>query len=297
MKKHWPLIIAAAILIISLACGSSKESASTPVGEEPTEEPTAAGTTGHVGETEEPGPTQEAEPTDEPEPTDTPSPTNTPEPTVPTYTEPVVLAELDGIGNTVTDNYEFPRCGKAVFYWEVEPNAYGSASIIINLHNVDADREILLVNEFSSDVVGVHSGSALQPLKGGEYFFSTENTDEPWRVRVECQDGAAPVAEGMDVTGTGDAVTGNYTLPACRKSIFNWSVEPNPYGSASLIVHLCSVEEIETRGCPPAIVNEFQSDLTGPLVGEALERVDGGDYFLIIRNTDEDWHVWWECRD
>ncbi len=301
MTKHLPYLATAMLILVTLACGSltssptSQPQVTAMVATEsaPFIEPTDAPVP-----TAEPEPTESPEPTEEPEPTDTPSPTtDTPEPTMPAYTEPVVLAELDGTGNTVSDNYEFPPCGKAVFYWEVDPSAYGSAAIIIHLHNVDADREMSLVNEFSGDVVGVLSGSALQPLVGGEYFFSTENTDEPWRIRVECQDGVAPVAEGMDVTGIGDTVTENFTLPACRKSIFNWSVEPNSYGSAALIVHVCNVEEVKTRGCPPSIVNEFESDLTGPLEGEALERIDGGDYFLVTGNTDEEWHVWWECRD
>jgi hypothetical protein len=291
--KRYTLIIVVIGMLVSLACGSSSVVST----EKPDATPEATIIEEKPEATKEPSATEKPAPTEKPEPTDTPSPTDTPEPTVPVYTEPIVLAELDGVGNQVTDNYEFPPCGKAVFYWEVEPGSYGAASIIIHLHNVEADDGVSIVNEFSSDIIGVLSGSALQPLIGGEYFFSTENTDEPWRIRVECQDGDKPVAEGMDVTGIGDTVTENFTLSTCRKSIFHWSVEPGSYGSAALIVHLCSPDGIIKRGCPPSIVNEFETDLTAPLEGEALERVDDGDYFLVISNTNAEWHVWWECQD
>jgi len=152
-----------------------------------------------------------------------------------------------------------------------------------------------LVNEFAMDVSGDGiSGAALQPLVGGEYYFTTENTDEAWALRVECQDGVAPVASGLDLQGSGNTVTDNYELPACSKSVFVWSAEPGDSGTASLIVHLCKVGEDRC----PSLVNEFGMDLTEPLEGEALEALSGGIYFLAIDNTSgKPWSIRWECRD
>jgi hypothetical protein len=209
---------------------------------------------------------------------------------VPTYSEPVVLTEVEGAGGTVTDNFDWPACQKAVFYWSVSPNSYGSASLIVHLHKTSSEQEVTLVNEFAMDVSEL-SGSALQPLSGGEYYFSTENTDQPWTIRVECQDGVAPVGTGIDLEASGNIVTENYELPACQKSIFAWSVEPGDTGTASLILRLCGNE------CT-TLVNEFQMDLTAPMEGEALQALDGGIYYLVSENTSgRPWSVHWECRD
>jgi hypothetical protein len=142
------------------------------------------------------------------------------------------------------------------------------------------------------DVPGVGlSGSALQPLSGGEYYFSTENTDQPWRIRVECQDGGAPVAAGIDLQVAGNLVTENYELPSCQKSVFAWSVEPDDSGMASLILKLCG-DDCTT------IVNEFQMDLAAPMQGDALQALGGGIYYLVSENTSgRPWSVRWECRD
>jgi hypothetical protein len=237
------------------------------------------------------------EPPDMPAPTATSAPTNTPPPTTtpkPMYSEPTVLLELDGVGETVTDNFKFPECQKAVFYWTAMPGQYGSASLIVHLHNVATGKEMTLVNEFAMDTPEGISGSALQPLAGGEYYFTTENTDEAWTLRVECQDNQAPVGSELDLQGIGNIVTDNYELPACSKSVFAWSVEPNDSGTASLIVYLCKVGE--TR-CP-SLVNEFDMDLTAPLKGEALQKLSGGIYFLATDNTSgRPWTIRWECQD
>lgn len=81
-----------------------------------------------------------------PQPTQTTSPTATviaaatqpPKPTqVPTlipspiYSQPKVLAEFSGTGETVTDNYVFPQCFKAVYYWSASPNSNGKASLTL----------------------------------------------------------------------------------------------------------------------------------------------------------------------
>jgi len=229
------------------------------------------------------------------EPTSTsppPSPTPAPQPTVPTYSQPVVLTEAEGIGGTVTDNFEWPACQKAVFYWTVSPNSYGTASLIVHVHKTGVEQGTALVNEMAMNVSAeALSGSAFQPLSGGEYYFSTENTDEPWTIRVECQDGVAPVGTGLDVQAAGNIVTDNYEFPACQKSVFVWSAEPNDSGSASLILRLCGDE------CT-LLVNDFQMDLAVPMEGEALQALRGGIYYLVSENTSGGpWSVRWECRD
>ena len=87
--------------------------------------------------TDTPVPTYTPAPTPTPVPTDTPIPTNTPEPE---YKDPVLLLELSGVGEVVSDNYELPRCGKAVLYWSVEENDYGLASLIVHLHTIFLNR-------------------------------------------------------------------------------------------------------------------------------------------------------------
>jgi len=131
--------VIALIVLAILACGETAA---------PTREATVAPTAAPMGEATEP---PEAEPTDIPEPTDTPVPTNTPEPV---YTDSVVLAEIEGVGESVTDNFEWPRCQKAVFYWTAFPSSYGSASLIVHLHSVETGRDMCLVNEFAMDVSG-----------------------------------------------------------------------------------------------------------------------------------------------
>jgi len=283
-RRYIPVLVLAVLILVSLACGETT----------PTSEPRVSTATPEAAETQAPSEqaTNTPEPTDVPEPTDTPVPTNTPEPA---YTDPVVLAEIEGVGESVTDNFEWPSCQKAVFYWTAFPSSYGSASLIVHLHNVETGRDMSLVNEFAMDVSGDGiSGAALQPLVGGEYYFTTENTDEAWALRVECQDGVAPVASGLDLQGSGNTVTDNYELPACSKSVFVWSAEPGDSGTASLIVHLCKVGEDRC----PSLVNEFGMDLTEPLEGEALEALSGGIYFLAIDNTSgKPWSIRWECRD
>jgi hypothetical protein len=203
------------------------------------------------------------------------------------------LLELEGEGETVTDNFDLPACGKAVFYWTAAASDYGTASLILHLRKVGADHDVSLVNEAEFDVPDGIGGAALQPLAGGECYFTSENTDAPWSVRVECQDGQAPAAEGIDVTGEGNAVTANYSLPACDKSVFVWGVEPNDGGTAAIIVHLCKVGE---ERCV-SIANEMEVDLSELLTGETLQGLSGGLYFLTTENLTGPWSVRWECRD
>jgi hypothetical protein len=234
-------------------------------------------------------------PTLPPKPTATTSPTATQKPTIgpsPTYSEPVVLLEISGTGATITDNYQLPKCRKAVFYWNVSPNSNGTASLILNLYKTTVSDSVTLVNDIAMNVPGEGLGGSInQSLKGGEYYFSTENTDEAWTVRLECQDGVAPVGTSMNIQATGMFVSDNYELPKCNKSIFNWSVEPNSNGTASLILYLCSLTECNT------LVNEIKMDLSSALTGQALQPLSGGVYFIGSENTQQPWSVTWECKD
>jgi hypothetical protein len=204
----------------------------------------------------------------------------------------VVLAEFSGTGGTVTDNFTAPECQKAVFEWSVNRSSYGTASLILHLQKVGTDAYESIVNEAEFDNPGdTLTGSAVQPLSAGEYYLASENTDEAWTVRVACRDGEKPVGTGIDLAGTGNLVTDNYTLPACQKSVFAWTAAPDSSGSAALIVHFCG------RDCE-SIVNEFKTDVAAPISGEALQAVDGGDFYLVLMNTGgRDWTVKWECRD
>lgn len=312
MRAIVVLVILAFLSLVTAACGGDAQPATAPestvnqavqatltalaaIAPLPTDAPTS--TPSPVPPTATPTqvpPTDTSTPksTNTPRPTNTPIPTNTPE-TV--YTGPLVIAEIEGVGSKVTDNLELPKCRKAVFYWTSFPGDSGTATFELNLHNVSAGLDTSLVYEFAADVSGNGiSGAVLQGLLGGEYYLTTESTQEPWNLRVECQDGAAPVASGLDLQGTGDTVTENYELPACNKSVFVWSTEPGSYGIAALDADICTVGDDECR----SIVGEADTSLTAPLEGEALESLSGGVYFLAISNTSgRPWSIRWECRD
>jgi len=285
MKSLAVLAMATLLLVLFFQCCPSSSS-ELPSIQVPTEEAATPPSEAPPEETAAPPPPAEPSATSPP-----PSPTPSPEPTVPTYSEPVLLAQLEGMGGTVTDNYEWPACQKAVFYWRAYPDSIGFASLIVHLYKVGVEQRASLVNDFAMDVSteGL-SGAVLQPLSGGEYYFSTENTDQPWTIRLECQDGMAPVGTGIDLQGAGSVVTDNYELPACQKSVFVWSTEPDDSGFASLILKLCGDD------CT-SIVNDFQTDLAAPMEGEALQALAGGTYYLVAENTSGAWSVRWECRD
>jgi hypothetical protein len=204
----------------------------------------------------------------------------------------VVLSEIEGTGSAVTDNYQLPACNKAVFKWNVASTSSGTGSLILKIFSPESADGDTIVNEFAMDLgTSGLSGSALYPLQGGEYYFSSENTDQTWTLQIECQDGTAPVAEGIDIEATGNIVTANYTLPACRKSIFEWSAAPSSSGTGALILKLCGNRCV-------TIVNEFKMDLSQDMTGQSLEAVDGGIYYLVSENTGErSWTVNWTCGD
>ena len=136
-------------------------------------------------------PTSTAVPTMVPtsRPTRTPRPTAIPTMAPPKVTlEPVVLAEVSGVGDTVTDNFVWPQCQKAIFYWGAEPDSEGDVFLTIYLWNVDKDRPAYLVGEYESDRTEALRGASHQPLAGGEYYFVIENTTGAWTITVICED-------------------------------------------------------------------------------------------------------------
>ena len=242
-----------------------------------------------------------------PRPTDTTAPTTTREPTAtqalkatqvptltpsPIYSQPVVLLEFSGTGETVTGNYLLPKCWKAVYYWSAFPNRSGSVSFRLNLFQPTSTDSVPLVNVDSMDkyAQGLR-GSVLRGLIGGEYHFSIEKSDGAWSIRVECQDNIAPVGTGMNIQATGWFVSDNYVLSTCQQGIFSWSVEPNANGTASLLLYLCNLNQ-----CGP-LVKEDKMDMTAPLTGQVTAMLQRNTFFISAENTLQPWSVTWECKD
>ena len=91
---------------------------------------------------------------------------------------PFELVSIEGSGNTVTENFEWPACEKAVFNW----TAAGNDNLIIYIHKIGVDGGVLQVNE-----IGPGSGQFLQPLLGGTYFYNIEGPADGWTLDGECQ--------------------------------------------------------------------------------------------------------------
>ena len=210
----------------------------------------------------------------------------------PASSQPRVLLEVSGKGKTVTNHYQLPKCWKAVFYWSVSPNSNGTASLTLNLHQPTAIDSGTLININAMDVRSEGlSGSALKELKGGESYFSIENTDAAWKIRLECQDNAAPVGTGMNIQESGWFVSDNYRLSTCQNGIFSWSVEPDAKGAASLVLYLCDLTRCTT------MVNEEKMDMTRPLTGQVTAMLQSGTYFIGAANTLQPWSIIWTCKD
>jgi hypothetical protein len=101
------------------------------------------------------------------------------------------------------------------------------------------------------------------------------------------------MGEGIELQGKGQTVTENFSVPKCAKSVFMWSVEPNPSGVAAVILLLHNVQ----AGRESSLVNALDMDITSALEGEALESVSAGVHFLVVDNATGTWSVKWECRD
>ena len=151
----------------------------------------------------------------------------------------------------------------------------------MTLVNVDAPNE-------SSEGI---RGSVLQGLMGGKYYFSIENTDSAWTIRLECQDNVAPMETGMNIQATGWFVSDNYLLSTCKMGIFSWSIQPDVNGTASLIMYFCDLKRCTT------MVNEVKQDMTTPLTGQVTAMLQNGIYFIGAKNTLQPWSVSWECKD
>jgi hypothetical protein len=202
------------------------------------------------------------------------------------------LLEISGAGESVTDNYQLPKCSKAVYYWSASPNSDGSASLTLNSHQPTSTESATLINVDATNIdAEVLSGSVLRGLIGGEYYFSIENTYEAWTVRLECQDNVAPVGTGMNIQATGWFVSDNYVLSTCQNGIFSWSVEPNANGTASLDLYLCDLKQCVT------MVNEVKMGMTAPLTGQVTAMLQSNTFFIVAENTLQPWSVSWECKD
>ena len=92
---------------------------------------------------------------------------------------PKTFLDLNGDGDTITDNYEWGACEKAVFVWE----STGSGNIVAYLHKPGAERGALIVNGVSPD-----SGETLQPLSGGTYYVEVSARSSAWAITGECRD-------------------------------------------------------------------------------------------------------------
>lgn len=219
-------------------------------------------------------------------------PTSTPEPPTPApaYQQSVILLEYSAVGEAVSDNFTLPACQKAVFNYSVQSSDIGYASISLKLNKVGKEGDISLVNDMEE--TPQMTGQVLQVLTGGDYYFSSENTDEPWRITLECHDNAAPVADGIDLQGEAPTVSQNYRLSDCQKSVFIWESQPGSTGYASLSAALFRANDGDLR------YDSLVSDMTeGVLSGETLQSVEDGDYFIGVKNTNEPWRIRWECRD
>lgn len=291
MKSTARSLLALLLLVLMVSCGAPAPISST-------QPPAATVPPTAIPATVPPTATRTPQPSDTPKPTLTPLPTKTatPEPT-PRSTEPVILAVISGTGAVVTDNYDLPKCIKAVFAWKVRPNDWGTASLIFRLYNAGTGKDKAVVSEMDTDLAEEwFTGQNIQALSGGTYYFASENTDEDWVVSIECHDGLAPVASGsLDVSGTGNAVTGNHELPACGKSIFHWETAPSDYGTASIIAYLCV--DAPTVTCDN-IVSDMKTDTSELFTGQSVVRLTGGLYYVYVYNlSGPSWRIWWECKD
>jgi hypothetical protein len=304
--KLQSLVVLVTLLLAIVSCATTGTEATEVVQQQPSTAPeptataiphtkTAAPTATPIPPTDTPQPTHTPAPTHTPTPTETPLPTETPPPTTtPTPFTPLELVTFQGSGETVTENFDAPMCRKTVFFWSVEPNQYGAASLMVYLAKQGVAEPRLMINELGLDASTPLTGETLQPLSGGTYYLSIENLSGPWEVRGVCLDGQPATGSSIDIQGAGLTVTDNFALPKCSKSVFIWSVQPNQYGTASLMVSLANVEADEW----PTIVNALKSDLSdGVLTGETLQPLKGGVYYMAIKNVSGPWTLLWDCRD
>ena len=92
---------------------------------------------------------------------------------------PTQFVNLEGTGDSVSDNFEVQECQKAVFSW----TAVGQSNFIVYLWKVGIDDNRLLVNEIAPS-----SGETLQPLTGGTYWLTIDSPTESWSITAECRE-------------------------------------------------------------------------------------------------------------
>lgn len=96
--------------------------------------------------------------------------------------------DLQGQGQTVTQNVSLPNCAKSVFHWSVVPNSGGTAALILTLHEAQAGLSVNLANELEFNNTAPLEGQAVQSVPAGAYFLVLDNATGPWSVKWECQD-------------------------------------------------------------------------------------------------------------
>ena len=91
---------------------------------------------------------------------------------------PAEFLTIDGSGDEVTDNFDWPVCNKAIFAYD----ATGESNFIVYLWKIGADNNLLLVNE-----IAPRAGEVLQPLSGGTYWVEVQATGD-WSITAVCED-------------------------------------------------------------------------------------------------------------
>ena len=130
--------------------------------------------------------TVEAMPTMTPYPTYTPYPTVTPvlpKTFVATATPkpmPKIFLEIEGSGPTVTENFEWGDCEKAVFSW----TATGEGKVDMRLHKIGNPN----YNSRLADELSPAAGQGFQAIEAGTYFIEIKKGPfEGWTLVGECQ--------------------------------------------------------------------------------------------------------------
>lgn len=217
--------------------------------------------------------------------TSAPKPTAT---TKPVYAAPLVLATMTGQGEMVTDNFWLPACKIAVVSWSL---GFGSLFEYPTFYLYEGKQHSLLFKSARS------VGWTFQSFWGGEYYLSIKETDDPWSVKIECRNGLALMRTALDLHATGDTITDPYELPACSKSVFVWSVEPESDDSLFNTFDLALCDE--NAECVSIVdVDVWEVDSPTTTKGETLQPLHGGVYLFVSTNASgQSWSVRWECRD
>ena len=88
----------------------------------------------------------------------------------------------------------------------------------------------------------------------------------------------------MQDSGFGLEITERYTMPACENAVFHWKAD----GWDNFIIHL---HKTGTEAFV-YLVNEI-----GPIEGETIQPLTGGEYYFDVRGPEEGWTIRVECQD